>query len=34
MPDVTVERFERVHTSLEEIFIQVVEREVKQEELA
>jgi ABC-2 type transport system ATP-binding protein len=34
MPGVTVERFEHVHASLEEIFIRVVEREVGSEELA
>jgi hypothetical protein len=28
MPDVTVERFERVETSLDEIFIEVVGRPV------
>lgn len=33
MPEITVERFERVHTSLEEIFIKVVEREVEEGEL-
>jgi len=30
-PDVTVERFERVHTSLDEIFVRVVGREVEVE---
>ncbi len=34
MPEITVERFERVQTSLDEIFIQVVGREVSAEELA
>ena len=33
-PDVTVERFERVHTSLDEIFVQVVGREIDEEESA
>jgi ABC-2 type transport system ATP-binding protein len=33
MPEVTVERFERVEASLEEIFVQVVGREVTEEEL-
>ncbi|MBS1251665.1 MAG: putative ABC transporter ATP-binding protein YxlF [Anaerolineales bacterium] len=34
MPEITVERFERVQTSLDEIFVQVVGREVSVEELA
>lgn len=34
MPEITVERFERVQTSLDEIFVQVVGREVGAEELA
>jgi ABC-type uncharacterized transport system ATPase subunit len=33
-PDVTVERFERVQTSLDEIFVQVVGREILAEENA
>lgn len=33
MPEVTVERFERVHTSLDEIFVRVVERELSDEEM-
>ncbi|MGB7873277.1 MAG: ATP-binding cassette domain-containing protein, partial [Anaerolineales bacterium] len=33
-PDVTVQRFERVHTSLDEIFVQVVGREIDEEESA
>jgi len=33
-PNVTVERFERVHTSLDEIFVQVVGREIDEEESA
>lgn len=33
MPEVTVERFERVQASMEEIFVQVVGREVTEEEL-
>ena len=32
MPEVTVERFERVHTSLDEIFVRVVGREMSEEE--
>jgi ABC-2 type transport system ATP-binding protein len=32
LPEVTVERFERVHTSLDEIFVRVVGHEVSQEE--
>ena len=32
LPEVTVERFERVHTSLDEIFVRVVGRETGQEE--
>ncbi len=32
-PDVVVERFERVHTSLDEIFVRVVEREVREGEV-
>jgi ABC-2 type transport system ATP-binding protein len=32
MPEVTVERFERVQTSLEDIFVQVVGREVSEPE--
>lgn len=32
MPDITVNRFERVQTSLDEIFIRVVDREVAEEE--
>jgi ABC-2 type transport system ATP-binding protein len=34
MPEVTVERFERVETSLEEIFVRIVGREVVDEEKA
>jgi ABC-2 type transport system ATP-binding protein len=34
MPEITVERFERVQASLDEIFVQVVGREVSAEELA
>lgn len=34
MPDITVERFERVQPSLDEIFIQVVKREISEGELA
>jgi hypothetical protein len=33
-PDVTVERFERVQTSLDEIFVQVVGRKMEAEENA
>jgi ABC-2 type transport system ATP-binding protein len=33
MPEVTVERFERVHTSLDEIFVRVVDREMSDEEM-
>lgn len=32
MPQLSVERFERVHTSLDEIFVQVVGREISEEE--
>jgi ABC-2 type transport system ATP-binding protein len=34
MPEVTVERFERVHASLDEIFVQVVGREVSEGEVS
>jgi len=33
MPEVTVERFERVQTSLDEIFVQVVGRKMTDEEI-
>jgi ABC-2 type transport system ATP-binding protein len=33
-PDVTVERFERVRTSLDEIFVQVVGHQIDEEERA
>jgi hypothetical protein len=32
MPGVTVDHFERVETSLDEIFVQVVGREIKDQE--